>query len=164
ARLPSLLGQPRLRRSGAGIRAGTQRRSGRGAAGDRVHPATAGAIRRRHHQPRTSRPPRSAFAPPDRGARRDVREREALSGGGALRSWLVPLMSYNPAEALLILDRVHADTFPNIAINPRELLLAWAHEALGDAVRAREEYEAAVPKLEALVKLHADDAPLRGNL
>lgn len=92
----------------------------------------------------------------DLAARADPRDR--------LESWAVPLMLHNPEEALLVLDRVRAETFVGIAIHPRDLMLAFAHDALGDTAQARKEYEAALPRLESEVRLHDEHGEQHGLL
>jgi hypothetical protein len=50
----------------------------------------------------------------------------------------------------MVLDAVRADLIPDgRAVYPKALLLAVAHEALGDSAQGRREYEEALPVLEA---------------
>ncbi len=68
-----------------------------------------------------------------------------------LRS-LLPLTENNPREALLLLDSVEFESIAGTgAVYSKAFLYALAHEALGDAARARTEYETALPLLQAEV-------------
>jgi len=67
--------------------------------------------------------------------------------------WLVMLMIHNPRESIAVLDSLKVDSLTTAhAIYPRAILYADAHAALGDEARARKEYEAAVPALQAAVE------------
>jgi TolB-like protein/tetratricopeptide (TPR) repeat protein len=71
--------------------------------------------------------------------------------------WLVMIMTHNPPESLRVLDSVKAESLTtHHAIYPKAILYADAHAALGDAARARAEYQAALPMLEAEVREDPD--------
>jgi len=71
--------------------------------------------------------------------------------GGAY-AWIHHLLSHNPREALSFLDFVQSDSLilPPIVV-PKAFFYAVAQEAIGDAPRARGEYETALPLLQAEV-------------
>jgi len=71
---------------------------------------------------------------------------------GVQESTIIPLLMHNPREALVFLESVQADSLTGRFVVPKAFLYACAHEALGDAPRARKEYEAALPSLEAEVQ------------
>jgi len=76
----------------------------------------------------------------------DAARRLDPQGRFANATWVTILGWHNPREALAVLDVVRADPIPGArAIYPRALLLAMAHEALGQAAQARREYQAALP-------------------
>src|SRR5207248_9878022 len=67
--------------------------------------------------------------------------------------WLVMLMLHNPLESLAVLDSLKVETLTTVhAIYPKSMLYADAHTALGEVARAREEYLAALPLLQAEVE------------
>ncbi len=86
--------------------------------------------------------------------------KEVLRARGPLEPRLVgqsrvELMMHNPREALPLLDSVEFESITSqVAVYPKAFLYAVAHEALGDATRARTEYETALPLLEAKVEKH----------
>ncbi len=78
--------------------------------------------------------------------------RGRLDTGGSLaaQEWLGRLLEHNPREALSFLDSVEFEMLTaNFGVYPKVFFYALAHEALGDAARARGEYEKALPLLQA---------------
>ena len=74
------------------------------------------------------------------------------------RAGVVFLLWANPREALPFLDSVDSDSIKTGAVvYPKALLYAITHEALGDANRARKEYETALPLLAAEVQRNRKD-------
>ena len=68
---------------------------------------------------------------------------------------LVYLLQYNPTEALPVLDSIQSPLLHATFVTyPKALLQAVAHEALGDAQRAREEYLAAIAWFEPELARH----------
>jgi serine/threonine-protein kinase len=66
--------------------------------------------------------------------------------------WLGHLLQYNPGEAVPFLDSIDSESITGyFAVYPKAFLYAVAHEALGDAARARREYETALPLLQSEV-------------
>jgi tetratricopeptide (TPR) repeat protein len=62
------------------------------------------------------------------------------------------LLQHNPREALTLLDSLEAPwIIGSDAAFPKAFLSAVAHQSLGDAARARKEYQAAIPLLESRV-------------
>jgi serine/threonine-protein kinase len=85
-----------------------------------------------------------------RAVLRDSRGRLDPRGRLGQQGWVVHLLEHNPAEALPLLDSVESDSIDiTVAVYPKAFFYAVAHEALGDAARARKEYEAARVMLEA---------------
>jgi serine/threonine protein kinase/Tfp pilus assembly protein PilF len=76
---------------------------------------------------------------------RDNRGRLDPRGHVGQQGWVIHLLEHNPAEALPLLDSVDSDTIEiSPAVYPKVFFYAVAHEVLGDAARARKEYEARV--------------------
>jgi len=74
------------------------------------------------------------------------------------RAGVVFLLWANPREALPFLDSVDSDSIKiGAVVYPKALLYAITHEALGDANRARKEYETALPLLAAEVQRNRKD-------
>jgi serine/threonine-protein kinase len=69
---------------------------------------------------------------------------------------LTQMMRHNPREALPLLDSLESESVGEHY--PKAFLYALTHEALGEAARARQEYEASVPLLEAKVEKNPDGA------
>jgi serine/threonine-protein kinase len=79
--------------------------------------------------------------------------RGRLSSQGEWSPALVKLMMLHPRETLPVLDSLESESIVDYrGLYPKAFLYAVAHQALGEAARARQEYEAAVPLLEAEVK------------
>ncbi len=79
-----------------------------------------------------------------------TRGRLDTRGSITAQEWLGRLLEHNPREALSFLDSVEFETLTaNFAVYPKAFFYALAHEALGDAARARGEYEKALPLLQA---------------
>ncbi len=79
--------------------------------------------------------------------------RARLTSQGEWSPSLVKLMMLHPREALPVLDSLESEWIVAYrGLYPRAFFYAVAHEALGEAARARKEYEAAVPLLEAEIK------------
>jgi TolB-like protein/Tfp pilus assembly protein PilF len=69
------------------------------------------------------------------------------------QEWIIPLLGHNPREALSFLNSLDSDSITGTdSVLPKAFLYAVAHEALGDADRARKEYETALPLLAAEVE------------
>jgi len=67
----------------------------------------------------------------------------------------LPLL-HNPREGVSLLDSIDAEAIiGSLAVYPKVFLYAAAHEALGDTDRARQEYQEALPLLEAEVGKNA---------
>ena len=95
----------------------------------------------------------------------DAARRLDPQGRFANATWVTILGWHNPREALAVLDVVRADPIPGArAIYPRALLLAMAHEALGQAAQARREYQAALARLESEVRAYPKNASQRSLL
>ena len=87
--------------------------------------------------------------------------RGRLNPKGSWGLW-IDLMMFNPQEALRVLDSVESESITNQdAVYPKAFLYAVAHEALGDAAQAQQEYEAARPRLEAEVEKSPNRATQR---
>jgi serine/threonine-protein kinase len=79
--------------------------------------------------------------------------------------WAMSLLLHNPREAVSLLDSIEAEAIiASDAVYPKVFLYALAHEALGDADRARREYETALPLLAAEVARNASRAGPRSLL
>ncbi len=75
------------------------------------------------------------------------------------------LLQHNPREAVPFLDSLEAESMTaSLAVYPKAFLYAVVHEALGDDARARKEYEAALPLLEAEVQKNPRRALQRTTL
>ena len=85
-----------------------------------------------------------------------LRETRGRDQKGQFQDWAVYLLRRNPQEAVAILDSFDSDLIVGFIAYPKVYLYAQAHEALGDATRARKEYQAAVPLLEAEVEKSPD--------
>ncbi len=86
---------------------------------------------------------------------REVRGRLDPRGRGFMQDWISHILAHNPHDALVFLDSLDADSITTAAaVYPKAFLYAVAHEALGDAARARREYQTALPALEAEVQKH----------
>jgi TolB-like protein/Flp pilus assembly protein TadD/predicted Ser/Thr protein kinase len=73
--------------------------------------------------------------------------------------YLMFILMHHPREALLLVDSLESESMATIfALYPKVFLYALAHEALGEAERARQEYEAAVPLLETQLEKSLDRA------
>jgi tetratricopeptide (TPR) repeat protein len=73
-------------------------------------------------------------------------------------------MLQNPREALPVLDSLESESMTSAskdAVFPKAFLYAVTHEALGNAARARREYEMVLPLLEAEVEKSPDYASRR---
>ena len=72
---------------------------------------------------------------------------------GQQGSWIIFLLLNNPREAVPLLDSIEAEAIIGVtSVFPKVFLYAVVHEALGDADRARKEYEAALPLLQTEVE------------
>lgn len=79
--------------------------------------------------------------------------RRRIPSDGLWNPALVWLMMRHPREGLPILDALQSESLGNVyAVYPKAFLFALAHEALGEHERARKEYQAAIPVLEAEVR------------
>jgi serine/threonine-protein kinase len=66
---------------------------------------------------------------------------------------MIRAMMHHPREAVAILDSFKSESLTDLlALYPKALLYGVAHEALGEVARARQEYEAALPLLQAEVE------------
>jgi TolB-like protein len=85
-----------------------------------------------------------------------------LGWGGAS---VVPLLEMNPREALAIADSLGPESRVSwLAVYPAPYLRAVAHDSLGDARQALDEYAAALPVLQAEVEKRPNDAFRRAVL
>ena len=76
-----------------------------------------------------------------------------LASQPAANPWLVRLLMHHPREALPVLDSLEYESVVSYqGLYPKAFLYAVVHEALGEAARARQEYDVAVPLLEAQVE------------
>ncbi len=65
---------------------------------------------------------------------------------------MIRTMMHHPREAVAVLDSLKSESLSDsLAVYPKALLSGVAHEALGEVARARQEYEAALPLLQAEV-------------
>jgi serine/threonine-protein kinase len=72
---------------------------------------------------------------------------------GQQGSWIILLLLNKPREAVPLLDSIVAEAIIGVtSVFPKVFLYAVVHEALGDADRARKEYEAALPLLQTEVE------------
>jgi tetratricopeptide (TPR) repeat protein len=76
------------------------------------------------------------------------------SGLLELQIYVFHLAEHNPSEALPLIDSMVSESVSGWdAVYPKAFLYALAHEALGDAARARQEYQTALPLLQAEAEL-----------
>ncbi len=91
--------------------------------------------------------------------------RQRVPGGGAWSVAVIFLMTRHPREALPILDALQSESLGSVyALYPKAFLYAVAHQALGDPERARKEYQAAIPLLEAEVQKGSPPRPFQRPL
>jgi len=97
-----------------------------------------------------------------RAVLRQMRGRLEPKGRVGQQDWFIQLVEHHPDEALNLLDSVEADSISTPrGLYPKAFLYAGAHEALGDAARARKEYETARAALEAEVEKNPGRGPQR---
>src|SRR5262249_42790551 len=74
-------------------------------------------------------------------------------GSGSTLGALLGVLEHHPSEAVPWLEQFQSESISGLeVVYPKSLLLALAHQALGNAAQARREYEAALPWLEAEVE------------
>jgi eukaryotic-like serine/threonine-protein kinase len=97
-----------------------------------------------------------------RAVLRQTRGRLDPRGRVGQQDWFIMLLEHHPAEALPLLDSAESDSIitPR-GVYPKALLYAGAHEALGDAAQARQEYESARSALEAQLEKNPGRGPER---
>src|SRR5262249_10507603 len=95
---------------------------------------------------------------------RDTVGRFDPRGRVGYESEIIPLLMHNPREALLFLESIQSDSIISSLVYPKAFIYAFAHEALGDTARARRDYEAALPSLEAAVQKSPSQAEQRTML
>jgi len=84
---------------------------------------------------------------------REARGRLDPRGAVGEQARIIQLLRHNPREGVSLLDSIEAEEIvTGGAVFPKVFLYAVAHEALGDADRARKEYETALPLLAAEVE------------
>jgi len=85
---------------------------------------------------------------------RDPRSRDIQ---GQFQDPVVLLLGHSPQEAVAYLDSLKSDPVVSVwTVWPKVYLYARAHQSLGEATRAREEYETAIPLLEAELEKSQD--------
>jgi serine/threonine protein kinase/Tfp pilus assembly protein PilF len=81
---------------------------------------------------------------------------------GRVDFYASPMIDYTPQFTLPLLDSLESEALSHVElVEPKDFLYANAHQALGDAARARKEYEQALPLLEAEVEKHPERARQR---